>query len=68
MNEIFEIMIMQSHEDADRLIRELKNNIDINKDTFQENSIIEYDDNNLLELDKQRVREEVEKYLSEVLR
>ena len=58
-----DIMIMQSHEDADRLIKELKHIID----SYQGNNIyslnIEYDDKNLLEIDKIRVKQTIEKYI-----
>ena len=58
-----DIMIMQSHEDADKLIKELKHIID----SYQGNNIynlnIEYDDKDLLEIDKIRVKQTIEKYI-----
>lgn len=59
----YDIMIMQSHEDADKLIYELKkvinsyNNLPININ-------LEYDDNHLLDSDKKRVKTEIEKYIA----
>ena len=63
----FDIMIMQSHEDADRLIDELKKIIDMYYGLPQLEISINYDDSNLLEIDKIRVKREIQKYASQKL-
>lgn len=61
----FDIMIMQSHEDANVLIEELKKAIDNYCGMLQQHMSIDYDDSNLLEPDKRRVKREIEKYISQ---
>ncbi len=63
----FDIMIMQSHEDADKLIDELKKVIDRYCGLPQQEISIDYDDSNLLENDKIRVKKEIKKYASQRL-
>ena len=63
----FDIMIMQSHEDADKLIKELKDVIDLYSTFPQQEISLDYDDSNLLEPDKKRVKREIEKYASQRL-
>lgn len=58
----FDIMVMQSHEDADKLIEELKRIVDSFKNIPQQIINLEYDDSNLLEPDKKRVKQEIRKY------
>ena len=61
----FDVMIMQSHEDADKLIKELKEIIDSYSAFPQQEISLDYDDSNLLNLDKKRVKREIEKYASQ---
>ena len=63
----FDVMIMQSHEDADKLIKELKDVIDLYSTFPQQEISLDYDDSNLLEPDKKRVKREIEKYASQRL-
>lgn len=60
----FDIIIMQSQEEADEIINKIKqiDKIFLNE---QEEKIInfEYDDSNLLETDKIRVKQAIEKYI-----
>ena len=63
----FDVMIMQSHEDADKLIDELKKVIDRYCWLPQQEISIDYDDSNLLETDKIRVKREIQKYASQRL-
>lgn len=63
----FDVMIMQSHEDADKLINELKKVIDRYHGLPQQEISIDYDDSNLLETDKIRVKREIQKYASQRL-
>lgn len=63
----FDIMIMQSHEDADKLIDELKKVIDRYRGLPQQEISIDYDDSNLLKNDKIRVKKEIKKYASQRL-
>ena len=63
----FDIMIMQSHENADKLINELKKVIDRYRGLPQQEISIDYDDSNLLENDKIRVKKEIKKYASQRL-
>lgn len=63
----FDIMVMQSHEDADKLIDELKKVIDRYRGLPQQEILIDYDDSNLLETDKIRVKREIQKYASQRL-
>lgn len=63
----FDIMVMQSHEDADKLIDELKKVIDKYRGLPQQEISIDYDDSNLLETDKIRVKREIQKYASQRL-
>ena len=58
----FDIMIMQSHEDADRLIEELKQVINQYKLFPQQTINLEYDDSHLLETDKKRVKQVIKQY------
>ena len=63
----FDIMVMQSYEDADKLIDELKKIIDRYRGLPQQEISIDYDDSNLLETDKIRVKREIQKYASQRL-
>lgn len=63
----FNIMVMQSHEDADKLIEELKRIVDSFKNIPQQTINLEYDDSNLLEPDKKRVKQEIRKYAAQNL-
>ena len=63
----FDVMIMQSHEDADELIEEIKKIIDSYCELPQQEILLDYDDSNLLEPDKKRVKREIEKYASQRL-
>jgi len=63
----FDVMIMQSHEDADELIEEIKKIIDSYCELPQQEISLDYDDSNLLEPDKKRVKREIEKYASQRL-
>lgn len=63
----FDVMIMQSYEDADKLIDELKKVIDRYCGLPQQEISIDYDDSNLLETDKIRVKREIQKYASQKL-
>ena len=63
----FDVMIMQSHEDADKLIDELKKVIDRYRGLPQQEISIDYDDSNLLKNDKIRVKKEIKKYASQRL-
>lgn len=56
----FMIMIMQSHEDADKIIKEIKQYIDTLDIAPQE---IEFDiPDTILDYDKKRIEEEIKKY------
>ena len=63
----FDVMIMQSYEDADKLIDELKKVIDRYRGFSQQEISIDYDDSNLLETDKIRVKRKIQKYASQRL-
>ena len=63
----FDVMVMQSHEEADKLIKELKEIIDSYSAFPQQEISLDYDDSNLLEPDKKRVKKEIEKYASQRL-
>lgn len=63
----FDIMVMQSHENADKLIKEMKKIIDLYKYAPQQIINLEYDDNHLLDIDKIRVKQEIKKYASKKL-
>lgn len=54
-----DMMIMQSNEDAEKIIKEVKKIIDI----YGNGATIEYDDSNLIESDKKRVKQELITYL-----
>ena len=58
---------MQSHENADKLIKEMKKIIDLYKYAPQQIINLEYDDNHLLDIDKIRVKQEIKKYASKKL-
>lgn len=64
----FDIMIMQSHENADKLIKEIKDKIDLYSNFPQQTISIDYDDDSLLESDKKRIRKEIQKYASQKLK
>lgn len=64
----FDIMIMQSHESADKLIKEIKDKIDLYSNFPQQTISIDYNDDSLLESDKKRVRKEIQKYASQKLK
>lgn len=56
----FMVMIMQSHEDADKIIEEIKQYIDNLDIALQE---IEFDiPDTILDYDKKRIEEEIKKY------
>jgi len=60
---VFDIIIMQSQEEADEIINKIKQ---IDKIFLNEEEKIinfEYDDSNLLETDKIRVKRAIEKYI-----
>ena len=63
----FDIMVMQSSENADRLIEEIKRIIDSYKLLPQQEINLEYDDSHLLEPDKIRVKKAIKKYTSQKL-
>jgi hypothetical protein len=56
---------MQSSEDADRLIEEIKRIIDSYELLPQQEINLEYDDSHLLEPDKIRVKKAIKKYASQ---
>ena len=63
----FDIMVMQSHEDADKLIKEMKKIIDSYSCIPQQTISLEYDDSYLLDSDKIRVKQEIKRYASKRL-
>ena len=58
----FDIIVMQSHEDADKLINELKQVINSCSNIQRQTISLEYDDSYLLDSDKIRVKQEIKKY------
>lgn len=60
----FDIIVMQSHENADKLIEELKQVINQYKTFPQQIINLEYDDSSLLEADKKRVKQAIEQYIA----
>jgi uncharacterized lipoprotein YehR (DUF1307 family) len=61
----FDIMAMQSHEDADKLINELKQVINSFSNIQRQTISLEYDDSHLLDSDKIRVKQEIKKYATQ---
>ena len=62
----FQIMIMQSHEDADRIIQKLKIYIDNSNCSLKE---IEFDiPDHILDYDKKRIEQEVKEYYYKIRR
>ena len=61
----FDIMVMQSYEDADKLINELKQVIDSFSNIQRQTINLEYDDSHLLDSDKIRVKQEIRKYAAQ---
>ena len=61
----FDIMVMQSHEDADKLINELKQVINSFSNIQRQTINLEYDDSHLLDSDKIRVKQEIKKYATQ---
>lgn len=61
----FDIMVMQSHEDADKLINELKQVINSFSNIQRQTISLEYDDSHLLDSDKIRVKQEIKKYATQ---
>lgn len=61
----FDIMVMQSHEDADKLINELKQVINSLSNIQRQTVNLEYDDSYLLDSDKIRVKQEIKKYAAQ---
>ena len=61
----FDIMVMQSHEDADKLINELKQVINSFSNVQRQTISLEYDDSYLLDSDKIRVKQEIKKYATQ---
>lgn len=61
----YDIMVMQSHEDADKIIEKIKNIIDSYKYLPSQNINLEYDDSFLLDSDKLRIKQEIQKYVSQ---
>lgn len=61
----FDVMVMQSHEDADKLINELKQVINSFSNTQRQTINLEYDDSHLLDSDKIRVKQEIKKYATQ---
>ena len=60
----FDIIIMQSQEEADEIINKIKQIDKIFLNEQEEKIInIEYDDSNLLETDKIRVKQAIKKYI-----
>lgn len=58
----FDIMVMQSHEDADKIINEMKHIIDSFANYPEQMINLEYDDTYLLEPDKKRIKQEIKNY------
>lgn len=61
----FDIMVMQNHEDADKLINELKQVINSFSNIQRQTISLEYDDSYLLDSDKIRVKQEIKKYATQ---
>lgn len=61
----YDIMVMQSHEDADKIIEKIKNIIDSYKYLPSQDINLEYDDSFLLDSDKLRIKQEIQKYISQ---
>lgn len=62
----FQIMIMQSHEDADRIIQKLKTYIDNSNCSLKK---IEFDiPDHILDYDKKRIEQEVKEYYYKIRR
>ena len=61
----FDVMVMQSHKDADKIINELKQVINSLSNIQRQTINLEYDDSNLLEPDKKRVKQEIKKYAAQ---
>ncbi len=61
----FDVMVMQSHEDADKLINELKQVINSLSNIQRQTVNLEYDDSHLLDSDKIRVKQEIKKYATQ---
>lgn len=64
----FDVLVMQSHENADKLIKEIKDIIDSYKYMPRQTINLEYDDTHLLDSDKIRVKQEIKKYASQKLK
>lgn len=61
----YDIMVMQSHEDADKIIEKIKNIIDSYKYLPSQDINLEYNDSFLLDSDKIRIKQEIQKYVSQ---
>lgn len=61
----FDVMIIQSHENADKLINELKQVINSFSNIQRQTISLEYDNSHLLDSDKIRVKQEIKKYATQ---
>lgn len=61
----FDVMVMQSHENADKLINELKQVINSLSNIQRQTVNLEYDDSYLLDSDKIRVKQEIKRYAAQ---